>query len=64
MEPLYLNFNTINGYIEDNNEIKYLTSITDAENKGAIKRYKKHGIKLSILLSQRIMTHAIIAMNT
>ena len=21
MEPLYLNFNTINGYIEDNNEI-------------------------------------------
>ena len=38
-EPLYINFDKINGYIEGNNRSKYLTVILVEENKGEIKRY-------------------------
>ena len=55
--------NKINGYIEDNNGSKYPTLIPFDENKGAIKNIAKYGIKLSTLLSQKIMTQSIMTIN-
>ena len=55
LKPLYIIFNKLNGYIEDNNGSKYLTLIPFDENKKAIKNIKEYGMKLSILLSKKIM---------
>ena len=46
---MYIDFNKIDGYIEDNNKSKYLTLISVDKNKGAIKRYKEIRNKIKYL---------------
>ena len=46
VKPLYIIFNKINGYIEDNNGSKYLTLISTDENKSMLKKYEKIWIKI------------------
>ena len=41
VEPLYVDFNKINEYIEDDNGRKYLRLIPVDKNKDKIKNYKK-----------------------
>ena len=43
---MYIIFNKINGYIEDNNGSKYLTLISTDENKSMLKKYEKIWIKI------------------
>ena len=38
---LYLFLNAVDGYIDENDKIKYLLLIPNEKNKGALKNYKK-----------------------
>ena len=46
-----INFNKINGFIEDNNWGKYLTLIPNDENKDILKRYEKIWNKIEYLIN-------------
>ena len=46
-----INFNKINGFIEDNNWGKYLTLIPNDENKYILKRYGKIWNKIEYLIN-------------
>ena len=41
VNPLYLIFNKVNGYFEENNENKYLTLLPTNKNKEKIKKYEE-----------------------
>ena len=62
VKTLHIIFNNIEGYLEDNCGSKYLISVPVDENKGD-KKYKKYGIKLSILMSQKILVQVIMMIN-
>ena len=50
---LYLVFNNVDGYIEENNENKYLMFVSTDKNKKVLKKLKKNfGMKLKIKLKQ------------
>ena len=50
--------------LKNNNRSKYLALISVDKNNEVIKFRKKYAIKLSILLSQKIITQAIMMINT
>ena len=51
VNPLYLMFNKMNGYFEENNENKYLTLVPPNENKEKIQKYEELWIKTRHLVS-------------
>ena len=50
VNPLYLIFNKVNGYLEEMNENKYLTLVHSNEGKQKIKKYGKLWIKIRDLI--------------
>ena len=52
INPLYLNIDRINGYIEESNGNKYLTLVPTDESKDTLKSMKNCGVKSEILLDQ------------
>ena len=50
VNPVYLIFNKVNGYIEEINENKFLTLVPTNENKEKIKKYEKLWRKVRYLI--------------
>ena len=50
VNPLYLIFNKVNGYFEENNENKYFTLVPTNESKKEIKKYEELWIKIRGLI--------------
>ena len=51
VNPLYLTFNKVNGYLEEINENKYLTLVASNENKEKIKIYEELWSNIRDLIS-------------
>ena len=49
VRPLYLIINKTNGYVEENNEIKYFTLISTDESKRTLKKYEELWSKMKDL---------------
>ena len=56
---LYLIFNNVDAYIEENNENKYLIFGSTDKNKEALENYTNFGMKLKIKLSKYVLTNKL-----
>ena len=57
--PLYLIIGKANGYIEENNENKYLVLASTDGNKKVLAKFTKFWMKLNILLRQKMKVEKV-----
>ena len=63
VNPLYFNFNEINGYIEESNGNKYLTPVPTDKSKHILRRYEEPWSKLRDLIRSKTNDSEIMMKN-